>query len=111
MATQSLNVETKVTIDWHLLEAIETEATALGTNVGRIVNEAVAGWVQENIPGYYDAANHELRAAETSAVLEDRVPEYPDWFQCAALEERIEQLRPLVSRWTREASCGHPASS
>ena len=46
MTIQTLNVETKVAIDWHLLEAIEAEAESLGTNVDRIVNEACRrlGW-------------------------------------------------------------------
>ena len=99
MTIQSLKVETRLAIDWHLLEAIETEATALGTDSGHIVNEAVARWVGENIPDYYDAPNHEIRDAETSAVLENRVPEYPDWFQGAALEERLGQLVALGKRW------------
>ena len=99
MTIQTLNVETKVAIDWHLLEAIEAEAESLGTNVDRIVNEAVAGWVGENIPDYFDGAPIEIRKAETVAVLEDREPEYPEWFRGAAAEERLEQLWALRDRW------------
>ena len=99
MTTQTLNVETKVAIDWRLLEAIENEAESLGTNVDHIVNEAVAGWVGENVPDYFDAAPCELRRAETAAVVEDRAPEYPEWFQGAAAAEKLEQLRALGDRW------------
>ena len=103
MTTRALNVETKVAIDWHLLEAIEDEAESLGTDVGRIVNEAVARWVGENVPDYFDVASQELREAETVAALEDRVPEYPEWFQGAAAAERLGQLRALGNRWKSDA--------
>ena len=38
MTTRTLNVETKVAIDWHLLEVVEAEAESLGRDVDRIVN-------------------------------------------------------------------------
>ena len=102
MKIQTLNVETKVAIDWHLLEAIENEAESLDTNVDRIVNDAVESWVLENIPDYFDMANCAIRQAEKVAVIEDRAPEYPKWFQGAAAEKRLEQLRALGGRWKVE---------
>ena len=99
MATRDLKVETKVSIDWHLLEAIEAEAGSLDRPVNRIINEALASWVGENVPDYYDMANHALREAETAAFLENRDPEYPEWFQGAAAEERLGELRALGKRW------------
>ena len=103
MTTRTLNVNTTVAIDWQLLEAIEAEAESLGAGVDRIVNESVASWVGENVPDYFDVANHELREAETAAVIEDRAPEYPEWFQGAVAEERLEQLRALGERWKGDA--------
>ena len=103
MTTRTLNVETHVAIGWHLLEAIEAEAESLGRPVNRIVNEALARWVGENVPDYFDPASDEIRKAETTALLEDRTPEYPAWFQGAAAEERLEQLRALGDRWKVEA--------
>ena len=103
MTTRTLNVETKVAIDWHLLEVVEAEAESLGRDVDRIVNEAVARWVGENVPDYFDAAAHEIRKAENAAFLEDGVPEYPAWFRGAAAGELLEELRELWGRWKVEA--------
>ena len=103
MTTRTLNVETHVAIDWHLLEVIENEAESLDTNADRIVNDAVESWVLENIPDYFDMANCEVRQAEKVAVIEDRAPEYPKWFQGAAAEKRLRELRALGNRWKSEA--------
>ena len=103
MTTRTLNVERHVAIDWHLLESIEAEAESLGRPLNRIVNEALARWVGENVPDYFDPASDEIRKAENAAFIEDRTPEYPAWFRGAAAEEWLEQLRELDGRWKVDA--------
>ena len=36
-------------------------------------------------------------------MIEDRAPEYPKWFQGAAAEKRLGELRALGGRWKVEA--------
>ncbi len=98
-----LLVEQKVAIDWHLLEAIENEAFVNGIHVNQIVNSAIANWVADNVSGYYDAAQEEIRRMENSAVWESREPCYPEWMHPDDVKDRVQQLAALGARWKRES--------